>query len=126
VRGYVASPHVSTKTTGPKTHLCAHHRPSEPGCTGKPGCFAGGRRRPSDFMLRSQTATGRASPAAMLRLANKLAQIQTSGLLNVDLAWLNYNYQHQNRARFSLRSALTEYAAIEIVQIECDMSIMDW
>ena len=35
----------------------------------------------------------RASPPAMLRLLEKLEKIQTTGILDVDLAWLNNNYQ---------------------------------
>lgn len=36
---------------------------------------------------------GRPSPTAMLGLAAKLEQIQGTGVLTVDLAWLNNNYQ---------------------------------
>lgn len=36
---------------------------------------------------------GQASPTAMLRLINKLEQIQATGILEVDLTWLNNNYQ---------------------------------
>lgn len=43
---------------------------------------------------------GRASPAAMLRLAEKLASIEKTGLLHVDLAWLNNNYQ-RSLARYA-------------------------
>ena len=45
---------------------------------------------------------GRASPAAMLRLAEKLASIEKTGLLHVDLAWLNNNYQ-RSLARYAWR-----------------------
>lgn len=43
---------------------------------------------------------GRPSPGAMLRLANKLERIQETGILVIDLSWLNNNYQR----------ALTRYA----------------
>ena len=36
---------------------------------------------------------GRPAPKAMLRLAEKLEQIQATGVLTVDLSWLNNNYQ---------------------------------
>lgn len=38
-------------------------------------------------------APGLPSPAAMLRLATKLEQIEDTGILSLDLAWLNNNYQ---------------------------------
>ncbi|MFQ5856019.1 MAG: Tn3 family transposase [Anaerolineae bacterium] len=36
---------------------------------------------------------GQSSPATMLRLISKLEQVQATGVLAVDLAWLNNNYQ---------------------------------
>ncbi|MBI1882540.1 MAG: DUF4158 domain-containing protein, partial [Chloroflexi bacterium] len=36
---------------------------------------------------------GRPSPPAILRLAEKLEQIQETGVLTIDLSWLNNNYQ---------------------------------
>jgi len=45
---------------------------------------------------------GRPSPTAMLRLADKLEQIQGTGILTVDLAWLNNNYQ-RTLARYTRR-----------------------
>jgi hypothetical protein len=38
----------------------------------------------------------------MLRLAEKLASIEKTGLLHVDLAWLNNNYQ-RSLARYAWR-----------------------
>jgi TnpA family transposase len=36
---------------------------------------------------------GKASPNSILRLATKLELIQTTGILDIDLSWLNNNYQ---------------------------------
>ncbi|NIS38992.1 DUF4158 domain-containing protein, partial [Candidatus Saccharibacteria bacterium] len=36
---------------------------------------------------------GRSSPIAMLKLVQKLEQIQTTGILEIDIAWLNNNLQ---------------------------------
>ncbi|KAA3643843.1 MAG: Tn3 family transposase [Chloroflexi bacterium] len=45
---------------------------------------------------------GRASPAAMLRLTDKLKSIQDTGVLQIDLGWLNNNYQ-RSLARYARR-----------------------
>jgi TnpA family transposase len=51
-----------------------------------------GERRLTLFQLLKQPP-GSPSPAAMLRLADKLAHIQQTDILTIDLAWLNNNYQ---------------------------------
>ncbi|MBU0995174.1 MAG: DUF4158 domain-containing protein [Proteobacteria bacterium] len=56
-------------------------------------------KRYSDLHILKQPA-GRPSPQAMIRLTNKIDQINDTGILTLDLSWLNNNYQ-----RF-----LTQYA----------------
>lgn len=51
-----------------------------------------GDRRLTPFQTLKQPP-GRPSPAALLRLAAKLEEIQGTEILTVDLAWLNNNYQ---------------------------------
>ena len=60
---------------------------------------AGERSRTPFFTLKQPP--GRATPKAMLRLGEKLAVIQKTGVLAVDFTWLNNNYQR----------SLTRYAA---------------
>ena len=45
---------------------------------------------------------GRASPTTMLRLAQKMEQIEATGIRLVDLSWLNNNYQ-RSLARYARR-----------------------
>jgi hypothetical protein len=45
---------------------------------------------------------GRPSPAALLRLTDKLDQIRSTGILSLDLSWLNNNYQRM-LARYARR-----------------------
>ncbi|MFC1718736.1 Tn3 family transposase [Candidatus Poribacteria bacterium] len=60
------------------------------------------------------------SPSALLELTYKLAQIASIGILNVDLSWLNNNYQRvltsyvQRRSAYKLREAMPShrYAAV--------------
>lgn len=54
--------------------------------------LATGDQRLTSFQELKQ-APRRASPAAMVRLAQKLERIQDTGILLVDLSWLNNNYQ---------------------------------
>lgn len=51
-----------------------------------------GKKRLTPFHWLKQPP-GRPAPKAMLRLAEKLEQIQATGVLAVDLSWLNNNYQ---------------------------------
>lgn len=61
--------------------------------------MAGDRSRTPFFTLKRPP--GRPTPKAMLRLGDKLSVIQDTGVLAVDLSWLNNNYQR----------SLTRYAA---------------
>ena len=45
---------------------------------------------------------GQASPAAFLRLVDKLEHIQATGILSIDLSWLNNNYQ-RSMTRYARR-----------------------
>jgi len=54
---------------------------------------------------------GQASPASMLRLTDKLEQIQATGTLTVDLSWLNNNYQR------SLARHVRRYSADRLRQL---------
>lgn len=56
------------------------------------GLLTSGDNRLTPFQSLKQPP-GKASPKAMLRLATKLELIQATGILNVDLSWLNNNYQ---------------------------------
>ena len=49
--------------------------------------------------------SGRSSPAAVLRLTAKLERIQETGVLGVDLSWLNNNYQRSLARYAQQRSA---------------------
>ena len=49
-------------------------------------------KRFSEIHLLKQTP-GRASPPAMLRLADKIRKIKETGILRVNLSWLNNNFQ---------------------------------
>lgn len=51
-----------------------------------------GKKRLTPFHWLKQPP-GRPAPKAVLKLAEKLEQIQASGVLAVDLSWLNNNYQ---------------------------------
>jgi hypothetical protein len=51
-----------------------------------------GKKRLTPFHWLKQSP-GRPAPKAMLRLAEKLEQIQATGVLALDLSWLNNNYQ---------------------------------
>lgn len=51
-----------------------------------------GKKRLTPFHWLKQPP-GRPAPKAMLRLAEKLEQIQATGVLVVELSWLNNNYQ---------------------------------
>ena len=55
--------------------------------------------RPSEFQMLKQPA-GRPSPGAMLKLIERLEVIQSFGIVDIDLSWLNNNSQR----------ALTRYA----------------
>lgn len=55
--------------------------------------------RPSAFQMLKQPA-GRPSPGAMLKLIERLETIQSFGIVDMDLSWLNNNFQR----------ALTRYA----------------
>lgn len=46
----------------------------------------------SDFNF-LKTPAGRPSPPAMLKLTNKMEQIQSTKILDIDLSWLNNNFQ---------------------------------
>jgi len=63
--------------------------------------LAPGDHRLTPFQALKQPA-GRASPASMLRLSEKLTAIQDTGILQVDLGWLNNNYQ-RSLARYARR-----------------------
>jgi TnpA family transposase len=54
--------------------------------------LVGGAKRLTPFQTLKQPP-GRPTPKAMLRLTQKLAPIQATGVLALDLAWLNNNYQ---------------------------------
>jgi hypothetical protein len=62
-------------------------------------CAAGEPRTP--FQMLKQPP-GKVSPKAMARLAEKLTRIRQTGLLQVDLSWLNNNYQ-RSLARYAHR-----------------------
>jgi len=57
------------------------------------------QKRYSDLHVLKQPP-GRPSPQSMLMLTNKIDQIQGTGILDIDLTWLNNNYQR----------SLTQYA----------------
>ncbi len=44
-------------------------------------------------LLSLKQPAGKAAPGALLRLIDKLEQIKATGILDIDLAWLNNNYQ---------------------------------
>lgn len=55
---------------------------------------------------------GRPSPTAVLRLTDKLEQIQGTGILALDLAWLNNNYQ-RTLARYVRRCSADRLRALQ-------------
>ena len=57
-RRHAAPPHHRAETTGPRAHLCSHHRSPVTDFTGKPGCAAGRRRQTPDPVSSPQTAAG--------------------------------------------------------------------
>jgi len=60
-----------------------------------------GRRRFTPFQSLKKPP-GHPSPKSMLRLAEKLERVQETGILGVDLSWLNNNYQ-RSLARYARR-----------------------
>lgn len=56
------------------------------------GLLIAGKKRTTPFQVLKKPP-GQPSPKSMLRLADKLKIIQATGLLTIDLAWLNNNYQ---------------------------------
>lgn len=63
------------------------------------GLLVAGETRLTLFQSLKQPP-GKPSPVAMLRLVSKLEQIQETGILMVDLSWLNNNYQ-RSLARYT-------------------------
>ncbi len=57
---------------------------------------------------------GRPSPAAMLKLIEGLEKIQTTGVLDVDLFWLNNNFQ-RSLARYAKQSTAARLRELEPV-----------
>lgn len=52
------------------------------------------------------------SPAALLRLTDKLEHIQTTGVLDLDLSWLNNNFQ-RTLAKYAQRSSAHKLREVE-------------
>ena len=75
----------------------------------------------------------RASPSALLRLTAKLDQITNLGILDVDLSWLNNNFQRA-MARYTRRAtvarlreleAMRRYSALICFLHQCHLDTMD-
>lgn len=75
------------------------------------GLLTAGDNRLTPFQLLKQPS-GKASPKAMLRLAAKLELIQATGILSVDLSWLNNNYQH-SLTRYGRRCSADRMRALK-------------
>ncbi len=56
------------------------------------GLIIAGKKRTTPFQVLKKPP-GQPSPKSMLRLADKLKMIQATGILTIDLSWLNNNYQ---------------------------------
>ena len=68
---------------------------------------------PYSTLHRLKQTPHRASPSALLRLTQKLDQIDEAGVLSLDLSWLNNNFQRSlaRRARRSTATRLRELKA---------------
>jgi len=75
------------------------------------GLLVGGDNRLTPFHTFKQPP-GRPSPTAMLRLTEKLEQIQGTGILTLDLAWLNNNYQ-RTLARYTRRCSADRLRSLQ-------------
>jgi hypothetical protein len=73
--------------------------------------LVGGDNRLTPFYTLKQPP-GRPSPTAMLRLTDKLEQIQGAGILTLDLAWLNNNYQ-RSLARYTRRCSADRLRSLQ-------------
>lgn len=70
-----------------------------------------GGSRTSGLQMLKQTP-GRPSPAAMLRLTKKIDEIQKTGVLDLDLSWLNNNFQRALN-RYAMRCTATRLRRLE-------------
>jgi len=75
------------------------------------GLFTAGDNRLTLFQSLKRPP-GKASPKAMLRLSAKLELIQATGILNVDLSWLNNNYQ-RSLTRYGRRCSADRMRALK-------------
>jgi hypothetical protein len=84
-----------------------------PELTGKlDALLVAGTRRLTPFQSLKQPP-GRPSPAALLRLTDKLDQIRSTDILSLDLAWLNNNYQRM-LARYARRCSADRVRDLQI------------
>jgi TnpA family transposase len=68
---------------------------------------------------------GRPSPSAMLRLTDKLEQIQGTGTLTLDLTWLNNNYQ-RTLARYTRRCSADRLRSLQSAHRHAVLTCFLW